>query len=84
MPVFTIQKPKLTFGVKKEKDFTPEKEAERALIRGAKILPQTGKVMDLKRDISRRAKLPGKRISRSGKTYWETRTNRSDAPGKTI
>ena len=84
MPVFTTSKPKLTFGLKKEKDFTPEKEAERALIRGAKILPQTGKVRDLKRDMSRRAKLPGKRISKSGKVYWETRSNRSDAPGKVV
>ncbi len=84
MPVFKTSKPKLTFGVKKEKEFSPEKEAERALIRGATILPQTGKVKDLKRDLSRRAKLPGKRVSRSGKTYWETRANRSDAPGKRV
>jgi len=31
-----------------------------------------------KRDIQRLAMLPGKRISRTGKTYYETRVNRSD------
>lgn len=82
--VFTTSKPKLSFGVKKEKKFSATKEAERALIRGANILPQTGRVKDLKRDMTRKAQLPGKRVSKSGKTYWETRKNRSDAPGKNI
>ena len=43
-----------------------------------KVLPQTGKVPDLLRDKSRLARLPGKRTSKTGKTYWETRKNRSD------
>jgi len=49
-----------------------------------KILEQTGKLGDLLRDMARKAKLPGKRISKSGKEYWETRRNRSDAKGKKI
>lgn len=49
-----------------------------------KILPQSGKIIDVKRDMGRKAKLPGVRISRSGKKYWETRVNRSDAPMKNI
>jgi translation initiation factor IF-1 len=49
-----------------------------------KVLPQTGTRISLKRDASRGAKLPGKRISRTGKIYWETRKNRSDAPLKDI
>ena len=49
-----------------------------------KILPQSGKVIDYKRDAGRKAKLPGKRISKTGKTYWETRISRSDAIGKRI
>ena len=49
-----------------------------------KILPQTGKVIDAKRDAARPAKLPGVRISKTGKKYWESRTNRTDAPMKNI
>lgn len=44
-----------------------------------KILDQTGKVKSIKRDRGRIAKLPGKRVSKNGKVYWETRKNRSDA-----
>jgi len=49
-----------------------------------KLMKQTGKVDDSKRDVGRLARLPGKRISRTGKIYWETRKNRSDAPGKDV
>ena len=35
-------------------------------------------------DKSRSAQLPGKRISKTGKVYWETRKNRSDAPFKKV
>lgn len=45
-----------------------------------KTLEQTGKFKDLARDFSRKALMPGKRISKSGKIYWETRRNRSDNP----
>jgi len=33
-------------------------------------------------DSRRPAIAPGKRISRTGKTYWETRKNRSDMTGQ--
>lgn len=49
-----------------------------------KILPQTGKRVSMPRDAGRSAKLPGKRISKTGKVYWETRKNRSDMPLKNI
>ena len=49
-----------------------------------KVLPQQGQVISLVRDKGRRALLPGKRISRNGKVYWETRKNRSDALGKRV
>jgi hypothetical protein len=39
---------------------------------------QTGKRASLKLDRKRKALPPGKRISRTGKVYWETRRNRSD------
>jgi hypothetical protein len=32
-----------------------------------------------KADKSRKALKPGKRISKTGKVYWETRRNRSDS-----
>ena len=46
-------------------------------------LPQVG-TTNIKRDAVRKALAPGKRVSKSGKIYWETRKNRSDAPGKKI
>lgn len=49
-----------------------------------RVLKQTGTRKSLIRDASRSAKLPGKRISKTGKRYWETRKNRSDAPLKRI
>jgi len=49
-----------------------------------KVMEQTGKVQSLARDKGRKARLPGKRVSRTGKIYWETRKNRSDAPGKRV
>jgi len=48
-----------------------------------KVLKQRGVSMK-RRDLPRQALLPGKRVSRSGNIYWETRKNRSDAPGSTI
>ena len=49
-----------------------------------KILPQSTKPINIQRDAGRKAKLPGVRISKSGKKYSETRGNRSDLPGKRI
>jgi len=43
-----------------------------------KVLKQTGKQPNLMVDKSRSALQPGKRVSRTGNTYWETRKNRSD------
>ena len=48
--------------------------------RNLRVLDQTAKSKtDKSIDSKRKALLPGKRISKSGKVYWETRTNRSDA-----
>jgi hypothetical protein len=48
-----------------------------------RTLPQTQKKkVDLDVDSRRKALMPGKRISASGKVYWETRKNRSDVKGK--
>lgn len=44
---------------------------------------QTGKT-DKKRDSERHALLPGKRMSKTGKIYFESRLNRSDAKGKNL
>lgn len=48
-----------------------------------KTLNQVGK-SNKNRDEARKALLPGKRISKNGKVYWETRKNRSDVSGKNI
>ena len=45
--------------------------------RTIKVLNQVGKT-SIPRDMKRKAQLPGKRISKTGKVYWETRKNRSD------
>ena len=44
---------------------------------------QVGK-SNKKVDSRRTALPPGKRISKSGKVYWETRKSRSDLPGSNI
>lgn len=43
------------------------------------ITKQGGEHKDVLRDASVKALLPGKRISKTGKLYWETRRNRSDS-----
>ncbi|MEM4501551.1 MAG: hypothetical protein QW512_05410 [Thermofilaceae archaeon] len=43
---------------------------------------QTGKRSSLKLDRKRKALPPGKRRSKSGKIYWETRRNRTDLKGR--
>ncbi|MHA1865893.1 MAG: hypothetical protein ACTSWZ_05230 [Candidatus Heimdallarchaeaceae archaeon] len=42
---------------------------------------QTGKRKSIKLDRKRKAMKPGKRISKSGKVYYEYRRNRSDLKG---
>jgi len=49
-----------------------------------KVLKQSGEWIDKVRDGGRKAMLPGKRISKTGKVYWETRKNRTDAPMRKI
>jgi len=50
----------------------------------SKELKQTGMIKSSKGDAGRRALPPGKRISRTGKIYWETRANRSDKVGSNL
>jgi hypothetical protein len=39
---------------------------------------QTGKTIDIEKDRGRKAIPMGKRVSKNGQIYWETRKNRSD------
>lgn len=53
--------------------------------RNLRSLPQTAKKkVNLLVDSERKALMPGKRISKSGKIYWETRRNRSDLKNSNI
>jgi len=47
-----------------------------------KTIKQTGRRKSLRLDRMRKAKPPGKRVSKRGKVYYETRRNRSDVKGK--
>jgi hypothetical protein len=67
----------LYFDEEKRKEF--EAIGVRSKRRNLRTLKQTGKIGDLERDLARKSLLPGKRISKNGKTYWETRKNRTDA-----
>ena len=49
-----------------------------------KVLKQTGNRKSVVRDMGRKALLPGQRISKTGKVYWETRKNRSDQANKKL
>jgi len=49
-----------------------------------KPLPQVGIIKDIHADIARKALQPGKRTSKTGKEYWETRRNRSDRLGQRV
>ncbi len=49
-----------------------------------KTYKQTGTRKSIKADRQRKAKLPGWRISKSGRRYFENRKNRSDKKGKRI
>ena len=59
------------------KDMEPEKDVLREL-------PQVPNTKSVRRDASRKARLPGLRISRTGKKYWESRSNRSDKKGSNL
>lgn len=51
--------------------------------RNLRTLKQVG-TSNKSRDSKRNALSPGKRISKTGKVYWETRKNRSDAVGSNV
>ena len=57
--------------------------APSSAVRSAKSIYQTGRSNRAK-DEARSAKAPGKRQSSSGRTYYERRKNRSDAPGQML
>ena len=59
------------------------KKRKLVLPRVLKKLNQVGR-SDKITDKKRSALAPGKRISKNGNIYWETRKNRSDVKGKTI
>lgn len=71
----------LFFEMEKVKEF--EDVSTRNSRKIIKTLAQRGK-SNKYYDERRKAQLPGKRISKNGKTYWETRKNRSDESGTTI
>lgn len=88
MKVFNINKPQLSFGlttpdlpqeIKKRPPQVQVVQEKTGSLKTPSVLPQTGMIKDPLRDAARRALPPGKRISKSGKVYWETRRNRSDA-----
>jgi hypothetical protein len=71
--------------IKSELDKEFEIIGFRNMRRNLRTLPQTAKSKTNKGiDIKRNALMPGKRVSKTGKVYWETRANRSDAKGKKI
>jgi hypothetical protein len=67
---------------------TKKRRTRKTKLKKPKVLKvvnyQTGKRASVKADRERKALPPGKRISKSGRVYWETRKNRSDLPGKNI
>lgn len=56
----------------------------RSLRRVVRKLPQIKVKHDMRIDASRHALASGKRISKNGKTYWETCSDRSDAPHSNV
>jgi len=60
-------------------DITTDKKKEMEKVRELPQVPGTRK--SVARDLARSAKLPGLRLSKNGKKYWETRMNRSDVRG---
>lgn len=58
----------------------PQRSYSQAII---KVLRPRGRSATVY-DRPRMALLPGKRISRTGKVYWETRKNRSDMAGSRV
>ena len=72
-----------TFDKEKEKEFSALNF--RSKRRNLRVLPQIEKNKTNKDiDSRRKALLPGKRVSRNGNVYWETRANRTDSKGSTV
>ena len=65
--------------LKEDYNSTGMKSARRIV----KVLPQKGKSVKSV-DEKRKAMPSGKRISKTGKVYWETRKNRSDVRGTSV
>lgn len=65
------------------KKAAPKKAAPKKAAKKAAIKKQTG-TSNRDRDLQRVAKLPGRRKSPSGGFYYESRRNRSDAPGSLL
>jgi hypothetical protein len=75
-------KVKKSYGAKSSKSVKEKSVKKQRKLRRPRVLKiadyQTGKRASLRLDRKRKALPPGKRISKSGKVYWETRRNRSD------
>ena len=68
----------------KEKDEDFDALNFRSKRRNLRPLPQTKVPTNKVIDASRKALMAGKRVSKNGKIYWETRSNRSDNKGSMI
>ena len=62
---------------KKKKDEQFQSIQIESLQKSLSVTPQVGST-NIKRDFARSALPPGKRISKTGNIYYETRKNRSD------
>jgi len=69
--------------IKAELDKEFESIGYRNQRRNLRALEQVGGSVKSK-DEKRKALMPGKRMSKTGKVYWETRKNRSDAKGSKV
>lgn len=82
-----ITKKKTSKKTSKKKLTTTKRKIKKVSKKYPKVLvilkKQSGK-SNVKYDARLTALPPGKRISKTGKVYWETRKNRSDKKGKRI
>jgi len=69
------------FELEKMKEFKEQGVNQKKMVKKLDYqVGKTNKVVDRKRT----ALSPGKRVSRTGHIYWETRMNRSDMPGTKV
>jgi cation transport regulator ChaC len=61
-------------------DFITFRVPKKEVLETLRVLKQR-ETSNTKIDSTRKARLPGKRVSKTGKVYWETRKNRSDKLG---